>query len=216
MARYTYQSFDTDLVFAVAAAAYRLKGNEYVKAGTYRQDENGSTMPVQSNRDTMYDLIKNQDQITDADRAVAADARRHYQGLSFKILSGKILGELDAKALALASGETISERDFGIVAYLPQGYERAQVRQTVDERIRYATGGLIGKIGDKITADIEILRCSYSQQYGVFFVSAITDKDQPMFFAYRNQLKIGAKAKVSGTIKAHRDSQTQLNRAKII
>lgn len=216
MARYTYQDYDTDLVFAAATAAYRMKGNEYVKAGAFHTDENGVATPIQSNRELMSELIKNQDQITDADRTLAADVRRHFQGLSFKILSGKILGELDAKALALASGNTISERDFGIVAYLPQGFERAQVRQSVDDRIRYATGGLIGKVGDKIVMQVEILRCSYSQKFGVFFVTAVSDKDQPLFFAYKNQLKIGAKANITGSVKAHRDSQTQLNRVKIV
>lgn len=216
MARYTYQDYDTELVFAAATAAYRMKGNEYVKAGSYHTDENGVATPVQSNRELISELMKNQDQITDADRAIAADARRHYQGLSFKILSGKILGELDAKALALASGNTISERDFGIVAYLPQGFERAQVRQNVDDRIRYAAGGLIGKVGDKITMQVEVLRCSYSQNFGVFFVTAISEKDQPLFFAHKNQLKIGTKINITGTVKAHRDSQTQMNRVKIV
>lgn len=216
MARYTYQDYDTDLVFAAATAAYRIKGNEYVKAGTFHTTENGDLTSVQSNRELLSSLIKNSDQITDADRALAAEVRRHYQGLSFKILSGKILGELDVRALALSSGDTISERDFGVVAYLPQGYQRAQVRQSVDDRIRYAAGGLIGKIGEKITVQIEVLRCSYSQNYGVFFVTALTDNDQPLFFAYKYQLQLGSKVKITGSVKAHRDSQTQLNRVKIV
>lgn len=216
MARYTYQDYDTDLVFAAATAAYRMKGNEYVKAGAYNTDENGVATPVQSNRELISELVKNPDQIIESDRTTAADVRRYYQGLSFKILSGKMLGELDAKALALASGNTISERDFGIVAYLPQGHERAQVRQNVDDRIQYAAGGLIGKIGDKIKMQVEVLRCSYSQKFGVFFVTALSDKDQPLFFAYKNQLQIGGKINITGAVKAHRDSQTQLNRVKIV
>lgn len=216
MARFTYQSYDTDFMFSAAAAAYRIHRNEYVKAGSFHTDENGVIAPVQSNRETIKNLLSNPEGITDADREMGAAVRRYYQGLSFKILGGKVLGELDAKALAFASGNEVSERDIGIMAYLPQGYFIAQKRQQVEERIQSATGGLIGNVGDKVTLNVDVVRSLYSRQWNTYFITAITDNNQSVFFSFKQGFTGGAKLKISGTVKAHRDGQTQLNRVRMI
>jgi hypothetical protein len=216
MARFSYQTYDTDLVFAAAAAAYRIHGNQYVKAGEYHTDENGVTAPVQPNRDTMKKLLSDSADITDSDRQSGQEIRRHYQGLSFKILAGKVLAELDAKALAFASGDTVSERDLGILAYLPRGYETIKKRQIVEDRIQSASGGLVGKVGDKVTLNVEAIRTIYSKQWNVYFVSAITENDQSIFFSFKQNVESGTKMKIQGTVKAHRDGQTQLNRVRKI
>jgi hypothetical protein len=42
------------------------------------------------------------------------------------------------------------------------------------------------------------------------------DNDQAIFFSYKTELEAGALIKISGTVKAHRDNVTQLNRVKIL
>lgn len=207
---------DTSTVFAVAFAAYRAVGNEYVKAGSFTSNSEGQMVPQQSNRDLMVQMLADQSTITDFDREMGEKIRTHYKGLMFKILGGKVLNEFDAKALALANGETVSERDLGTVAYLPQGYERATVRQSVEDRIADARGGHIAKIGDKVSFKGEVVRTVFSQQWMCYFVTVITDGDQVVFFSNKSSPVVGSKITGQGTVKAHHnDGKTQFNRVKI-
>jgi hypothetical protein len=47
-------------------------------------------------------------------------------------------------------------------------------------------------------------------------VTGITDKNQAVFFSYKDGMNAGKRVKVAGTVKAHRDDSTQLNRVKVI
>jgi hypothetical protein len=135
----------------------------------------------------------------------------------FKILAGKVLNEFDAKSLALANGDTISDRDIGTVAYLPVGYDRANAKQSVDDRISDARGGHIGQIGDKISFTGEVLRQIHSQQWNCYFTTVITDQDQVVFFSQKSHAAVGSKLSGQGTVKTHHaDGKTQLNRVKFV
>jgi hypothetical protein len=48
------------------------------------------------------------------------------------------------------------------------------------------------------------------------YVTGITTDDQVVFFAYKEALDIGKVLDIQGTVKAHRDNSTQLNRVKVI
>lgn len=205
----------TDLAFTAAVTAYRILDQRYNKQAI-RYDENGQTVAQRTNREIAAEVLTNQSLITEQDREQAVEMRRYYQGLQFKILAGKLLGDIDAKALAYASGDTVTDRDMGLIAYLPDGYARAQKRQSIDERIADARGGFVGAVGTKVQCQIEVLRSNYSQQWGCYFITAITDKDQPLFFSSKRDLKAGSTVRVQGNVKAHRDNQTQLNYVKIM
>ena len=208
--------YDTSTVFAAAYAAYRAVGNEYIKAGAYTLDADGVAVPKQSNRELMVRMLADQSTLTDFDREMGEKIRTHFKGLMFKILGGKVLNEFDAKALALANGETVSERDLGTVAYLPKGYESATVRQSVEERIADARGGYVGAVGDKVSFKGEVVRTVYSQQWACYFVTMITDNDQVVFFSNKSNPEVGSKIAAQGTVKAHHtDGKTQFNRVKI-
>lgn len=216
--------YDTDTVFAAAAAAFRLCSGKYIKAGTIRMtdtmtaeqfDEQGQSIPVISNRDYIVRSLEDSSIITEEDRQLASKIRTHYKGLMFKILAGKVLNEFDAKALALANGDTVSDRDFGTVAYLPAGYDRASAKQSVDDRISDARGGHLGNVGDKVSFTGEVLRQIYSHQWNCYFTTVITDQDQILFFSQTIQVAPGDKITGKGTVKAHHaDGKTQLNRVK--
>jgi len=208
--------YDTDTVFAAAATAFRLCAGQYINAGTVSVNDQGETFPVISNRDFMVRALGDSSMITEEDRALASNIRTHYKGLMFKILAGKVLNEFDTKSLALANGDTISDRDLGTVAYLPIGYERATAKQSVDDRISDARGGHIGQIDDKISFAGEVLRQVYSQQWNCYFTTLITNQDQVIFYSQKTSAAVGSKVAGQGTVKAHHaDGKTQLNRVKI-
>jgi hypothetical protein len=201
-------SYPAALVWAAACAAQRVNGG-YVKVGSGPAEQ-------MHNRMLMESFITDQS-VTDADRAEGEKVRKFYQALTFQILKGKLLSSFDNNALALSNREEItSNYEIAVIASLPDGYERGQKRMSVQTRIDFAKGGFIARVGEKVTANIEVLRSAYSQQWNVYFVTAITDQDQAIFFSFKSALEAGANVKIAGTIKAHRDNQTQLNRVKVL
>jgi hypothetical protein len=119
--------------------------------------------------------------------------------------------------MLLANRDVITgSYDVAVIASLPSCYERGVVRQTADQRVNFATGGFIGSIGGKVSVAIEVLKSIYSQKWMTHYVTGITSDDQVVFFAYKSELPIGKMYDIYGTVKAHRDTTTQLNRVKVI
>lgn len=206
--------YPTDLVFAAASYADRMNGGEYVKY-SFQQDSEGK-MSV-TNRQFMDQALADQTLITQADRDAGEEVRKYYHSLTFKILKGIRLNEFENTAMLIANKEqTEGTYDLAVTVALPSCYRRAAARDQANSKVEFARGGLIGSVGDKVKATIEVVKCVFSQQWNVFFVTGITDKDQPVFFAHKRAVNVGEKMNIQGTVKAHRDNSTQLNRVKVM
>ena len=203
-------NFEADAVWAASAAATRVNGR-YVKAGE-AVDET-----VKTNRELMLEFLADSSKVTDADRELGNKVRGYYKGLMFKILQGKTLGEFENSAMAVANRDTITAtQEVGIIASLPECYNRAVKRDETNRRIENATGGLIGREGDKVSLTVEVVKYNFSQMYGVYFISALTSDDQAVFFSYKHAIDFGKVIKIQGTVKGYRDNLTQLNRVKVV
>ena len=106
--------------------------------------------------------------------------------------------------------------DVAVITSLPSCYSRATARDEQNRRINFATGGFIGRIGEKVTTSIEVARCIYSHNWNTYYVTGITDNDEAVFFSYRQPMNVGDKVKVVGTVKAHKDNSTQFTRVKLV
>ena len=207
-------NYNADDVWSAACAAQRINGS-YVKLSSVSESEPATTKL--SNRMIVEQLLTDQSGITDEDREQGKKVRGLYQALTFKILQGKQLSDFDNNAMLIANREVITGNyDVAVIASLPSCYERGVERQTAEQRVNFATGGLIGKASDKVKLQIEVIKCTYSHSYNVFFVTGITDQDQPVFFSYKEKVSTGDTMNIVGTVKAHRDNITQLNRVKVI
>jgi hypothetical protein len=196
-------------VWAAACAAQRING-AYLK--TIEEGKNTET-----NRQIMDNFIANTDLITEADREQGELVRTYYKGLTFKILQGKKLNDFDNTAMVIANRDVIeSTYDVAVIASLPSCYERAVKRDTINRKLETASGGLVGRVGQKVKVNVEVVRSNYSQQYGVYFVSGVTTDDQAVFFSYRNGIDAGKLIIAEGTVKRHGENITQLNRVKVI
>ena len=217
MARYQRPvvNFNANDVWGAASAAQRINGS-YLK--TIPVDENYQPVEgVQTNRQIIDTFLANPDLITEADRAEGENIRTYYKGLTFKILQGIKLNDFDNTAMTIANRDVIeSNYDVAVIASLPSCYIRAKARDDANARVRDADGGFISRPGNKVTLDIEVVKCIYSRNYNTYFVTGITDKNQAVFFSYKDGLNAGKRVKVAGTVKAHRDDSTQLNRVKVI
>jgi len=224
MARYQRPvlNLDADTVWSAACAAQRING-EYVKAVTSyvtNEDilpESEQTPPKEINRDIINRLVADPSQITDADRVQAEAVRKYYKAFTFKILQGKMLSEFDNNAMVISNRDVIeSNYDVAVIASLPASYERAVKRDNLNRKIDSASGGFVGRVGDKVKLTVEVIRSVFSQQWNVFFITGITTDDQPVFFSYRETIPTGKTIVAQGTVKAHRDNTTQLNRVKLV
>jgi hypothetical protein len=216
MARYQklVLNHNADDVWAAAVQAQSIN-NAYVKLTVISESDPSETRL--SNRMIVENLLVNPFDITNEAREEAKKVRAFYQAFTFKILQGKRLNEFDNTAMLIANRDNIdSTYDVAVIASLPSCYERGVKRQTVDQRISFAKGGFIGTIGSKVSVAIEVLKSVYSQKWATNYITGITSDDQVVFFAYKSELPIGKMFDIYGTVKAQRDTTTQLNRVKVI
>jgi hypothetical protein len=212
MARLTKRlgPYPTETVFAAAVAA-QLANKEYVKAGEITVGKKNS------NRELMLDYLKNPEVLSEQDRQQGQEVQQYFQGLTFKVLKGKTLGGFEQASLDYSSlSEVTNLHEISVIASLPQVHERGLERDARNQRLEYASGGFIGKPKDRVQLDIEVIKSNFSNNWQIYFISALTTEDQSVFFSYKDDISLGLKCKISGTIKAHRDNATQLNRVKIV
>ena len=209
-----------DNVWGAAVAAQRMNGS-YVKAAMYDYDDNGPKIVKHRNRDIMTDILANPAQLTVEDIAQGQECRKFLQqDITFRALKNK-LTEFDSsvsKVLAVTE-EFDTEKhklELAVVACLPASHTRALERQATQERVRLTSGAVIGTPGDKVRLDVEIIKSNFSQQWNTWYATGITADNSAVFFAYRQELAKGAKYTITGTVKAHRDGSTQLNRVSIL
>jgi len=205
--------YKADDVWAAACAAQRIN-DSYVK---YVDPEINPGV-TETNRMIMDRFLANPDSIEQVDRDMAEKVRTYYKAFTFKILRGIKLNEFDNNAMLIANRDTIvSSYDVAVACSLPSCYTRSVARDEVNRRIEFATGGYVGNLGAKVQLkSLEVIKCNFSQQYGVYFVTGITPEDQVVFFSYKNAIDPGKVIDVAGTVKAHRENSTQLNRVKVI
>lgn len=205
--------FDTMDVVAAACAAQRVNG-QYIKVPYQLGEENKR----QTNRELVYQFLEDVSFITDDDRIMAEDIKSHYQGKTFKILAGGFVTEYDRTTLKMLEEETCPEGyNLAVLASVPASYLKSVARDKADSRVRYANGGYVGTIGDKVQLDVEVIKCIFSQRYNVFFATAITKSEEVVFFSYKQELTVDTLMTIKGTVKSQRDGNvTQLNRVKII
>ena len=203
-----------DDVWGAAVQAQRINGS-YVKLSMI--SESDPSLTKLSNRMIVEKLLADPFTITDEDREEGKKVRAFYQAFTFKILQGKRLNEFDNTAMLIANRDVIeSTYDLAVIASLPSVYERGVKRQSVEQRINFAQGGYISAVGNKVSTAIEVLRSIYSEKWGTHYITGINSDDQVVFFAYKETLPVGKFFDIYGTVKAHRDNSTQLNRVKVI
>lgn len=208
----TIDAIDADLVWSAACTAYRLN-NGYLK----QPEVIGDQVVRHTNRDLVHRALSNPELITDADREQARDCRRYMaSAVTLQALKAE-LGEWAKITAKVCSLDTIdSIYDLSVITAMPQSYIKQLKKESVEARLARCESGVIDKIGDKVELAVEIMRSNYSAKFNTWFVSAITDDNYAVFFAYREALNPETQLKIRGTVKRHTDSATQLNRVKIV
>lgn len=202
-------SYSADNVWGAAVVAYRCNKG-YVKA--IAPDTNQST-----NRQLIEQSLKDNVPLTEADIEEGRKIRQYFKALTFKVIEGKQLTPFLQSAMEIASKDQITDNlGIGTIASLPATYKKMTSRDNVENRIKWARGGFIGEVGDNTTQTIEIVKQLWSNNYNTYYFTGINDKDQVLFFAYKNNMEIGTSVTIEGKVKSHRDNSTQLSHVKVI
>ena len=212
-------SYPSDLVFACASYAARVNGG-YCKIPEYAQFNHetgtGGELTKQTNKTVLLEALENQALLTEADWEHSRLTRQFCQGLIMRQLAHGNLSDFHQKMMEYAGEEEVRVGAAGVIAYAPIFASQQITRQTVAERLDSTTKEHIGKIGEKITLKCEVIRSTYSQQYGCYFITAITEDNKAIYFAFKRALDVNQKYSLEGKVKDHPGNyQTKLNYVKI-
>ena len=210
--RDTIDAIDADLLWSAACTAYRLN-NGYLK----EPEVIGDQVIRPTNREIVHRALANTSLITDADRELAQNCRRHLAtAVTMQALKTE-LGEWAKITAKVCDLDTVdSMYDFSVITAMPHSYVKQLKKESVDARLARCESGAIGKIGDKVELAVEIIRNNYSAKFNTWFISAITNDNHAVFFAYREALTPETHVTIRGTVKRHADRATQLNRVKLV
>jgi hypothetical protein len=200
-----------DLVWSAACAAYRINGG-YLK----EPETVGDQVIRATNRTIVRQAVENPTLITDADREMAQQCRRHMAtSVTMQALRTE-LGEWAKITARVCDLDTVdSMYDFSVITAMPQSYVKQLKKESVDARLARCQG-TVGKLSDKVELAVEIVRSNYSAKFNTWFVSAITTDNYSVYFAYRKEIKSETHVTIRGTVKRHNDRSTQLNRVKLV
>lgn len=211
-----------DMVWGAAVAANRINDG-YFKEDVWMHNATPPYIAKQANKTMVKKWLSGVDltEVTPEDIAQGQECRKFLQqDITFRALKGR-LTDFDSSVSKVIAVEqefdTVKHKlELAVVACLPASHARALERQATQERVRQASGQLIGTPGDKVRVTVEIVKSNYSQQWNTWYATGITSNNQAVFFAYRAELAKGTTVDIQGTVKAHRDGSTQLNRVSIL
>jgi hypothetical protein len=75
----------------------------------------------------------------------------------------------------------------------------------------------LAPVGTKVECQVEVVKSVYSQNYNTNYIRAVTvDTRKVVMFTYREGWDVGTVLTIRGTVKAHREDCTQLNRVRVL
>jgi hypothetical protein len=201
---------DADLAWSAACAAYRINGGYFKEPETV-----GDQVIRHTNRAVVRQALDNPSLINAADRELAQNCRQHMAtSVTMQALKSE-LGEWGRITARVCGLDTVdSMYDLSVITAMPHSYAKTLRKESVDARLARCDQ-LTEKLGSKVELAVEVVRNNYSAKYNTWFVSAVTENNQAVYFAYREEIPSETLAKIRGTVKRHTDRSTQLNRVKL-
>ena len=213
--------YSVENVWAAAVAAQRINGGYFKEDQyTFNEETGERTLTLRRNRDVMMGLLDNPAIISDEDRAEGREVLRYLQNdLTFRGLKGK-LTDFDTSVSRVVAVEDEFDSaqhrlELAIVACLPQSRQRSLVRADADGRLARCEP-VDANVNDKVNLNVEVIRGNYSQQWGIYWITAVTEDNRAVFFSSKQNYDAGTWLTIRGTVKAQRDGRTQLNRVKVM
>ena len=206
-------NYPADLVWAAACAAYRVNGGYH----KYPEIVEGKIVKP-TNRELVQQYLNDSGHgaVTAADLAQGRLCRQTLANSATMSALKNKLSEWGLLSHQMAELDTItSDYEISVITAMPKSYDQTVLRENTDNRLAHCDASPVARINERVTLLGEIVRCNYSNQYHTFYVTVITNANQQVFFAYREQLRVGEIIKFCGRVKRHADRATQLSRVKL-
>jgi hypothetical protein len=211
------QNFTADHVWALAVIADRMNGG-YNKnpVGHWDNETDKWVEDKPANKTMVKQWLRDESMVPTAeDIKQGQECRSYFKSFVMKELSGKI-NDFERTALKVSAKDHFGGRDmleFAIISCLPQAMRKDQERNDIQREI-FGSTQLAGQVGDKIHAEVTVVKSHYSQNYDKYRVTAQLG-DSYIDFWFAQECQAGEKITIKGKIKTQRaDKTTQLNYVK--
>jgi hypothetical protein len=155
---------------------------------------------------------------TEADWEQGRAARAWHRGqLLMTALKRPLSGFEDTLIRATDQDEfglEINQLEIAIVASQIRSYRTGAAHE---QRMWGTDTTPMAAVGTKVECQVEVVKSVYSQNYNTNYVRAVTvDTRKVVMFTYREGWDVGSILTIRGTVKAHREDCTQLNRVRVL
>lgn len=205
--------FTPDQVWGLAVAADRINGGYFKESYWECPAPKFEAVKIkEANKVMVKTWLAASDfsQMTDNDVEKGQEIRNHFKGYLLKTLSGKISG-FEQTALKIAQMETFNGSnllEFAVVSCLPASARRDK-EGIAHQREVIASTQLEGMPGQKIIAEVRVVKCNFNQNYSKYRITALMGESFVDFW-YKTELQ--GQVKIKGKIKEHRvNNTTQLH-----
>ena len=203
-----------DQVWAAAAAADRINDGFYYKETQYNQDE---TIKFEPNRVVLRRTL-NENSATDADRELGRQARAWHRGQLLMTALKRPLSEFENTLSKAATIDEfaleVNQLEIAVVSSQIRSYRTGVAHE---QRMWGTDTSPVAAVGAKVECQVEVVKSVYSQNYNTNYIRAVTvDTRKVVMFTFREGWDVGTVLTIRGTVKAHREDCTQLNRVKVL
>jgi len=208
--------FTADQVWGLAVAADRINGG-YIKEDEWLPNATPPCRGREANKKMVKQWLREGtfSEATETDIEQGREYRRLINTFTMKaLLSG--LSDFERQALRIAQMDEFESNnllEFALVSCLPAAARREQARTELKREV-FTSTQLTGNPGDKVTGELRIINCVYSQNYSRYRVTAQLNESFVDFW-FPKELK--GSANITAKIKQQRsDNTTQLNYVKVL
>jgi hypothetical protein len=207
-----------DQVWAFAVTADRINDGQYLKESQRSSD--GQCVIREANklmiRRWLTEGYCGED--TEADWEQGRAARAWHRGQLLMTALKRPLTEFE-DTLSRATGQDefaleVNQLEFAIIASQIRSYRTGLAHE---QRMWGTDTSPVAAVGTKVECQVEVVKSVYSQNYNTNYIRAVTvDTRKVVMFTYREGWDVGTVLTIRGTVKAHREDCTQLNRVKVL
>jgi hypothetical protein len=204
-------------IWAAAAYADRENGGEYLKEERWMTNATPAYIEKPANKTLMWNAIRDISLIHGEDIKVGREAREWVRkNLVVKTLKGTMTEFDQSMASVVEMDQFMTGSDRYEIALVTSQIRAYREGTRLEKVMADVITTPVAAVGEKVQLNAEVVKAVYSQNYGVYFITAKTDGHQMVFFSYRERKAVGEWLTIRGTVKAHRADATQLNRVRIV
>lgn len=207
-------TFTADQVWGLAVRADTINDG-YLKEDRRNYDSDTVTVTHTANKTLVKRWLTENIQPNDAEIQKGQEYRKFFNSFTLKALMGA-LSDFERQALRIAQMDEFKSNnllEFALVSCLPAAARREQARTELKREV-FSSPQLAGNTGDKVSGEIRVITCNYSQNYARYRVTAQLNESFVDFW-FPTELK--GHANITAKIKQQRsDNTTQLNYVKVL